>query len=294
MKFRKASEIQVGVIGYGGAFNMGKAHINEMKQAGMTPCAVCEIDKERLQAATADFPGIETYSSVAAMLKRSSVNLITIITPHNTHAKLALQCLNAGRSVVCEKPLAITTTECDAMLAAARKKHVVLSTYHNRHWDGCILNRALLLRSSDHIERHESAVRVLSATPGIHWDDTILANLTNYSHLPELVPGWLRGAERPTAFLVDADGLAAELIAQFKAAGARVPEDVSVCAVAGPLVPDPHPGTVTGIGFDFVAMGRKAAELLKWRCEQPAEALSPAVYRVGYEWVEGRTCGARA
>jgi hypothetical protein len=34
-------------------------------------------------------------------------------------------------------------------------------------------------------------------------------------------------------------------------------------------------------------MGRKAAELLKWRCEQPAEALSPAVYRVGYEWVEG-------
>ena len=140
MEFRKASEIQVGVIGYGGAFNMGKAHINEMKQAGMTPCAVCEIDKERLQAATADFPGIETYSSVAAMLKRSSVNLITIITPHNTHAKLALQCLNAGRSVVCEKPLAITTTECDAMLAAARKKHVVLSTYHNRHWDGCILN----------------------------------------------------------------------------------------------------------------------------------------------------------
>jgi len=155
-------------------------------------------------------------------------------------------------------------------------------------------NRALLLRSSDHIERHESAVRVLSATPGIHWDDTSLANLTNYSHLPELVPGWLRGAERPTAFLVDDNGLAAELIAQFKAAGARVPEDVSVCAVAGPLVPDPHPGTVTGIGFDFVAMGRKAAELLKWRCEQPAEALSPAVYRVGYEWVEGGTCGACA
>jgi LacI family transcriptional regulator len=148
-------------------------------------------------------------------------------------------------------------------------------------------HRTLLMRSSDHIERRESAVRVLSATPGIHWDDTILANLTYYAHLPDLVPGWLRGAEWPTAFLVDDEGLAAELIAQFKAAGARVPEDVSVCVVAGPLVPDPHPGAVTGIGFDFVTMGRKAAELLKWRCEQPAEALSPAVYRVGYEWVEG-------
>jgi predicted dehydrogenase len=43
---------------------------------------------------------------------------------------------------VCEKPLAITTAECDAMIAAAGKAGVVLSTYHNRHWDGWIL-RAL-------------------------------------------------------------------------------------------------------------------------------------------------------
>jgi predicted dehydrogenase len=73
------------------------------------------------------------------MLRKSDVNLITIITPHNTHAKLALQCLKAGRHVVCEKPLAITTAECDAMIAAAKKSGVVLSTYHNRHWDGWIL-----------------------------------------------------------------------------------------------------------------------------------------------------------
>jgi predicted dehydrogenase len=67
------------------------------------------------------------------------VNLVTLITPHNTHAKLALQCLKAGRSVVSEKPLAITTAECDAMIAAAKANNLVLSTYHNRHWDGCIL-----------------------------------------------------------------------------------------------------------------------------------------------------------
>jgi predicted dehydrogenase len=139
-KFKNAKEIKVGVIGYGGAFNMGKAHLLEMKKAGMTPVAVAEIDKERLKIAQDDFPGIEIYSSVAAMLKKSDVNLITIITPHNTHAKLALQCLKAGKSVCCEKPLAITTAECDAMIDAAKKNKVVLSTYHNRHWDGCIQN----------------------------------------------------------------------------------------------------------------------------------------------------------
>ena len=105
----------------------------------MTPVAVCEVDAERLKVAETDFPGIQTYSTVAEMLRKSDVNLITIITPHNTHAKLALQCLKAGRHVVCEKPLAITTAECDAMIAAAKKSGVVLSTYHNRHWDGWIL-----------------------------------------------------------------------------------------------------------------------------------------------------------
>lgn len=139
MKYKKPSEIKVGVVGYGGAFNMGRAHLNEMKRAGMTPVAVAEIDKARLKVAETDFPGIRTYASLAAMLKGSDVNLIAIITPHNTHAKLAIQALKAGRHVVCEKPFAITTAECDAMIAAAKQSRVVVSTYHNRHWDGCIL-----------------------------------------------------------------------------------------------------------------------------------------------------------
>lgn len=138
-RYASAADIKVGVIGYGSAFNMGRAHLNEMKQAGMTPVAIAEIDPERLKTAQQDFPGIATYPSVTTMLRKSDVELLAIITPHNTHAKLATQCLNAGRHVVCEKPLAITTAECDKMIAVARKNRVLLSTYHNRHWDGCIL-----------------------------------------------------------------------------------------------------------------------------------------------------------
>lgn len=146
-RFKSAKELKAGVIGYGGAFNMGRHHLNEMRQAGMTPTAVAEIDPARLDVAKAEFPGIETYASVSEMLKQSDANVIAIITPHNTHAKLAIQCLNAGRHVVCEKPLAITTAECDAMIAAAKRNGVVLSTYHNRHWDGCILNAVERIRS---------------------------------------------------------------------------------------------------------------------------------------------------
>lgn len=138
-KFKRSSDIKVGVIGYGGAFNMGRAHLNQMKDAGMTPVAVCEIDRERLKVAETEFPGIQTYTSIETMLKKSDVNLIVIITPHNLHARQALQCLKAGKHVVVEKPMAMTTAECDAMIKEARKRKLVISTYHNRHWDGCIL-----------------------------------------------------------------------------------------------------------------------------------------------------------
>ena len=146
-KFAKASDIKVGVIGYGGAFNMGRYHFSEMQQAGMVPSAVAEPDPLRREAAQVDYPGIQTYASATEMLKNSGVDLVTIITPHNTHAKLAIQCLKAGRHVVCEKPLAIKTEEVDAMIAAAKKSGVVISTYHNRHWDGWITNAVKVVKS---------------------------------------------------------------------------------------------------------------------------------------------------
>lgn len=145
-KTKIKGNIRVGVIGYGGAFNMGRAHLREMAAAGMTPTAVVEVDPRRLAVAAGDFPGITMYPSVAAMLKSSEVDLVTIITPHHTHAKIALQCLRAGKHVVCEKPMALTTPECDAMIAAARRAGVMLSTYHNRHWDGWILRAVELIK----------------------------------------------------------------------------------------------------------------------------------------------------
>jgi len=138
-KYKKPSDIQVGVIGYGGAFNMGKGHLSQMKKAGMSPRAVCEVDPERLKVAEEDWPGIETYSDLKTMLKKSDVELIVHITPHNLHYPLARQCVQAGRHVVTEKPFVMNTREADRLIELARKQDVMVSTYHNRHWDGWIL-----------------------------------------------------------------------------------------------------------------------------------------------------------
>jgi len=73
--YKKASEIRVGVIGYGGAFNMGRQHLLEMQKAGMTPVAVAEVDPARLAIAKTDFPGIGTISSVDSKPKQGVLEI---------------------------------------------------------------------------------------------------------------------------------------------------------------------------------------------------------------------------
>jgi scyllo-inositol 2-dehydrogenase (NADP+) len=149
--FKDAGEIRCGVIGYGGAFNMGKAHLSQMAEAGMRPAAVAELDPARLEVAVTDFPGIETFATVTGMLEAARPDLVAIITPHNSHAPLAIECLEAGAAVVCEKPMALTVDECDRMIAAARVGDRLLSVYHNRHWDGCILEARDRIRAKGEI-----------------------------------------------------------------------------------------------------------------------------------------------
>jgi predicted dehydrogenase len=116
---------------------MGRAHLNWMNAApGLTGVAVCDLDPTRTTQAAQDFPGIRTYNRVEELLADTEVDLITLITPHNTHASLALQCLAAGKHVITEKPMCLTVAEANAMIDAGRAAGKMVSVFHNRRWDG--------------------------------------------------------------------------------------------------------------------------------------------------------------
>jgi len=132
--------IRGAVIGYGGAFNMGKAHLSYMQDAGMEAAAVCDIDPSRTESAQADYPGIRVYSKVDDLLADKAVDLVTIITPHDSHSKLAVQTLASGKHAVVEKPMAISVAQCSQMIDAAQKAQKTLSVFHNRRHDGDFLS----------------------------------------------------------------------------------------------------------------------------------------------------------
>lgn len=133
----EATEIRCGIIGYGGSFNMGRHHANYMHGTGrMRLVAVCDVDPARTAAAKEDFPEIETYNDAAEMLAKAPIDLAVVILPHNLHAPMTIQVLEAGKHCVVEKPMCLTIEEADAMIAAAKRNGKMLSVYHNRRWDG--------------------------------------------------------------------------------------------------------------------------------------------------------------
>ena len=69
------------------------------------------------------------------MAASGDIDLGIVILPHAYHANGINTLLEAGVHVITEKPFAIKVADCDEAIALAKLKEVVLSVYHNRHWD---------------------------------------------------------------------------------------------------------------------------------------------------------------
>ena len=144
----KNKVVRCGIVGYGGAFHMGRHHAEGINDAhGMQTVAVCDVDAKRLKAAERELPGVATFTRIEQLLRKGDVELVAIVTPHSTHAPLALKCLAAGKHVVIEKPFCITTREATRMIQAANNNKAVLTVYHNRRHDGDFMALMDILRA---------------------------------------------------------------------------------------------------------------------------------------------------
>ncbi|OKJ74916.1 Gfo/Idh/MocA family protein [Streptomyces sp. CB02460] len=116
----------IGMVGY--AF-MGAAHSQGWRTAGhvfdlpMRPAlaAVCGRDRTAVEAAAGRHGWAAAETDWRALIARDDVHLVDICTPGDSHAEIAVAALEAGKHVLCEKPLANTVAEAEAMAAAARR-----------------------------------------------------------------------------------------------------------------------------------------------------------------------------
>ena len=111
-----------GIVGTGyisNRFTDGLKHVE-----GAEIYAVASRDKATAQAFADRFEAVRAYGSYAEMAKDDDIDIVYIGTPNTVHLENSLMYLEAGRAVLCDKPLGSNTAEVKAMISKAREKDV--------------------------------------------------------------------------------------------------------------------------------------------------------------------------
>lgn len=121
----------VAIVGYGG---MGSYHTQLIKESDrVVVTGAFDLLAER--RTLAEEAGYTAYSSYEELLADPAVDIVLIATPNDVHKDIALQAFQAGKHVVCEKPVAMSSAEFIEMQAAAEAAGRVLMVHQNRRWD---------------------------------------------------------------------------------------------------------------------------------------------------------------
>lgn len=162
------------VIGYGGMGQWHVAHMEGLSYFGsrahksdvITCAGIYDIDPKKQELAR--LYGIDVYSSLDELLSDESVEIIVIAVPNDLHEEMTVKCLEAGKNVVCEKPVTTSLESLDRMIAAAERTGKVFCVHQNRRWDDYYVTMKHLAETGDigEIISVETRVHGSNGVPG--------------------------------------------------------------------------------------------------------------------------------
>ncbi len=139
--------LRVGLLAYGA---IGHEHNHAVQHTpGLELAAVCDSNPERVAAALDLAPDASAFTDASAMLDSGLLDLVVISTPPNSHYQWAKESLRRGLHVVLEKPMALTTDQCDELLALASDRDLLLVVYQNRRYDPDFVTMREIIRSGE-------------------------------------------------------------------------------------------------------------------------------------------------
>ena len=130
-----AKNVKVGIVGCGGIAN-GKHMPSLSKLDNVQMVAFCDIVEDRAEKASKQYgaKGAKVYENYNKLLEDKGIDVVHVCTPNISHAEITIAALEAGKHVMCEKPMAKTAADARRMVAAAKKSGKKLTIgYQSRH-----------------------------------------------------------------------------------------------------------------------------------------------------------------
>ena len=130
-------KVRVGIIGCGGIAN-GKHMTSLSKIEEVEIVAFCDIIEEKAIASAKKFgtEDAKVYVDYKELLKDESIDVVHVCTPNRSHSFITIDALEAGKHVMCEKPMAKTYAEAKAMLEASERTGKKLTIGYQQRWRG--------------------------------------------------------------------------------------------------------------------------------------------------------------
>lgn len=123
---------QLAIIGFGGMGGWHYENVTE-KIPEITVKGVWDIRQEARDKAVEK--GLYAYTGLEELLADQEVDLVLVATPNDFHRQLVMDCLSAGKNVICEKPVALNAAELEDMMEMANRSGKLFSIHQNRRWD---------------------------------------------------------------------------------------------------------------------------------------------------------------
>src|SRR3989339_1771273 len=159
-------KLRAGIIGVG---FIGQAHVEALRRVmNVEIVAVSEANKELAQQKAKQFGIPKAYENYQDLINDKEVDIVHNCTPNNVHYKINIEIINAGKHLISEKPLAITSTESKALVELAEKKNVVNAV--------CFNYRFYPLNQHTHFEIKNGALGNINIVLGQYLQDWLFFN----------------------------------------------------------------------------------------------------------------------
>lgn len=127
----KQKNYLLGIVGFGGMGDWHRETIDTIK--GLKVAGVFDIAEERKSYAKE--VGVYSYDSLEELLSDDRINIVLVATPNDLHKSIAISAMRAGKNVVSEKPVTLSSKDLQEMIDVSHETGKLFTVHQNRRWD---------------------------------------------------------------------------------------------------------------------------------------------------------------